>query len=154
MENSLNNTAGLVPEHEDPDALTKSVSDLKGKGKAQEDDVMDLDGPEESNGTLEETGNSAFSKISTSNPHTEPAANPATVTRIQFRYSGGRVIRRFALADPVRRIFEWLKSEPLAGFESKEFELLSSGKNLIERLDETIDEAGLKNQTVMVEFLD
>ena len=34
------------------------------------------------------------------------------------------------------------------------FELVSMGKNLIESKDQTIEEAGLKNGTVMVEFVE
>lgn len=97
---------------------------------------------------------SPFSAISSSNPHVEPPANPASTTRIQFRHSGGRVIRRFALTDPVRRIYEWLKAEPLEGKAGAVFELVSAGRNLIQHLDETIEEAGLKNQTVMIEFVE
>ncbi|KAI7567856.1 hypothetical protein KC346_g20636, partial [Hortaea werneckii] len=73
-------------------------------------------------------------------------------TRIQFRYSGGRIVRRFALDDPVRRIYEWLKASPFEGQEAKDFELICMGKNLIASLDASIAEAGLKNGTVMVEF--
>ena len=62
------------------------------------------------------------------------------------------MVRRFAQDDSVQRIYEFLKAEPLEGKEGADFELVSMGKNLIDSRDATIDAAGLKNGTVMVEF--
>ncbi|KAH7062063.1 hypothetical protein B0J12DRAFT_224833 [Macrophomina phaseolina] len=136
------------PRDEDPDELTKSTSDIKGKSRADEN--MDVDEPAAANGTAD----TPFAQISSTNPHTEPANDPKTTTRIQFRHAGGREIRRFALTDPVRRIYEWLKAAPLEeGKAGAEFELNAIGKNLIDHLDETIDEVGLKMGTVMVEYV-
>lgn len=126
------------PNIHDPDALTKSV-DL---GQAAEPEASPADDP--------------FKQISSSEPHTEPENNPATTTRIQFRHPNGRVIRRFNLQDPVRRIFEWLKAEPLEGKEGVAFELkqMPQGKDLLEDLEKTIEENGLKQGTVMIEFIE
>ncbi|KAF2665920.1 hypothetical protein BT63DRAFT_44128 [Microthyrium microscopicum] len=133
MQNSLAaNASG--PAHEDPDELTKSITIDKGKASA--------------NGTELQ---SPFAAIPSDQPHTEPS-DPSTTTRIQFRYSGGRTVRRFSVDDPVRRIYEWLKAEPLDGKAGLEFDLMLMGKNLINSLDETIGDAGLKNASVMVEF--
>lgn len=152
MKNSLANTGEAAgSKGYDPDDLTKSVGDLggKGKGKEVEEDSMDV-----GEGSAPEAAtNTAFAGISSTNAHTEPARDPATVTQIQIRHSDGRIIRRFALSDPVRRIYEWLKAEPLEGKQGVEFELRSMGKDLIQSLDETIADAGLKNGTVMVEYL-
>jgi hypothetical protein len=87
------------------------------------------------------------------NPHVEPEMG-AEVTRIQFRHSNGRIVRRFRVDDTVRRIYEWLKADPLEGKEGVVFDLKGMGKDLIEYLDETIEDAGLKNGTVMVEFIE
>lgn len=133
----------------DPDDLTKSIGDVsggKGKSKVEVIDDMDVDQPEP-------VSTSAFSQISSSNPHTEPPNDPKLTTRIQFRHSSGRVIHRFAVADTVRTIYEWLKADPVEGKEG-EFELKSMGKDLIDALDSTIEDAGLKNATVMVEYLE
>jgi UBX domain-containing protein 7 len=99
---------------------------------------------------------SRFASISSSTPHVEPANDPASTTRIQIRHPDGRVIRRFNLNDPVERIYEWLKAEPLPGKEGKEFELkaMPQGHDLIEDLNKTVQEASLKNGTVMVEFVE
>ncbi|KAI9808255.1 MAG: hypothetical protein M1825_004712 [Sarcosagium campestre] len=153
----------------DPDALTRSPPEnLKGKQKATavdgEIDVDDYiggatnghsatataaDAADDSSGAV-----SPFALISSTKPHVEPAADPATTTRIQFRHSGGRVIRRFALSDPLRRLYEWLKAEPLDNQAAGDtFELVCMGRNLLDRLDDTIEAAGLRNQTVMVEFV-
>ncbi|POR36263.1 Proteasome component ECM29 [Tolypocladium paradoxum] len=135
--------SGSTPNIYDPDALTKSpapTGDVEEKGK----------GPEQA------PAESPFSRISSANPHSEPANDPATTTRIQFRHSDGRVIRRFNLQDPVRRIYEWLKAEPLDGKEGIEFELkkMPQGQDLIGSLDSTIEEDGLKQGTVMIEFVE
>ncbi|PNY25870.1 Proteasome component ECM29, partial [Tolypocladium capitatum] len=135
--------SGSTPNMHDPDALTKSpalTGDVEKKGKEPEQ------APSESR----------FTQISSANPHSEPAHDPATTTRIQFRHPDGRVIRRFNLQDPVRRIYEWLKAEPLEGKQGIEFELkkMPQGQDLIGNLDSTIEENGLKQGTVMIELIE
>ncbi|KAI9890049.1 MAG: hypothetical protein M1814_004565 [Vezdaea aestivalis] len=96
---------------------------------------------------------SPFSLIPSHTPHIEPPAGPES-TRIQFRHSGGRVIRRFRRDEPVRRLYEWLKAEPLEGRSGEEeFELVVQGRNLLAEAESSVAEAGLVNQTVMVEFV-
>ncbi|KAH0565562.1 hypothetical protein GP486_001042 [Trichoglossum hirsutum] len=161
LQNSMTNSGfPSGSQDDDPDALTRTTGSIgKGKGRALEDEpqkhddenLMEME-PADTNGHVSNA--SPFMQIVSNNPHTEPPANPATTTRIQFRHSGGRVIRRFALSDPVMRIYEWLKAEPLEGKAGAEFELVCMGKNLIEVLNRSIEQAGLKNQTVMVEFLE
>jgi hypothetical protein len=152
MQNSLDNNKG--PRDDDPDALTKEPEVKgKGKGKVVADDSTETTGVERAPAT-NGSDNSPFSQISASNPHTEPPNGPAT-TRIQFRTPDGkRQVRRFALSDPVRRIFEWLKASPVEGKEGVEFELIFMGKKLIDVLDLSIQDAGLRNGSVNVEFLD
>ena len=152
MQASLANGSG--PKDEDPDALTKSYD---GKGKAP----VDVGSPPADNVASPNEGGAAavqdtpFSRIPSTSPHTEPTStDPKETTRIQFRYSGGRIVRRFLIADPVRRIYEWLKAAPLEGMEGMGFQLISMGKNLIDMLDVPISEAGLQSGTVMVEFID
>lgn len=167
LQNSLaNGGGGAGPMDEDPDALTREADDMaNGKGKAP---IISTDTgaaarpttpPSDSNVSspppTSVKKDTPFTTISSVNPHAEPTStDPKETTRIQFRYSGGRIVRRFSLADPVRRIYEWLKAAPLEGNESANFELISMGKNLIDILDVPISEAGLKQGTVMVEFLD
>lgn len=151
MQNSLDaNGADNSPNLVDPDELTKSAHDVaegKGKGRAE---------PEAEPAAAAAPEASAFSRIPSDQPHVEPAADPKTTTRIQVRNPPSRIIRRFRLDEPVARIFEWLKAEPLPGKEGVEFELKSmpQGNNLIESLDQTIAEAGLANGTVMIEFIE
>lgn len=154
MQNSLENGGTAGARDEDPDSLTKTD---KGKAPAAaQPDLMDAQptASTEPNGAPSASQDaSPFALISSANPHTEPTStNPAETTRIQFRYSGGRLIRRFELTDPVRRIYEWLKAAPFEGKEGSSFELISSGKNLIDMLETPISDASLKNATVMVEF--
>ncbi|KAI7663734.1 hypothetical protein KC319_g7649 [Hortaea werneckii] len=155
MQNSLEKGPGR--KEEDPDSLTKPTDKLRQQSQPEAMDTTDM-GPSTTSSTNGNTGVAAkpetpFSRISATNPHTEPTSTGPETTRIQFRYSGGRIVRRFALDDPVRRIFEWLKASPFEGQEAKDFELICMGTNLIEKLDVTIAEAGLRNGTVMVEFV-
>ncbi|KAJ4301061.1 UBX domain protein Ubx2 [Kalmusia sp. IMI 367209] len=146
LQNSLDNGQG--PRDEDPDALTKGDTTNKGKAKAEEE----MAAPAE----LTKNGDSPFAQISSDNPHTEPAATDPNTARIQFRGGPGRpIVRRFSLSDPVRRIYEWIKAgHPWEGKEGADFDLSFMGKNLLEHLDLTIDGAGLKGASVMVEFTD
>jgi len=150
---SLQNENGnSAPKEEDPDELTKSVGDLsKDKGKGVEDDGMQLDEP--SNGSSTPIP-SAFPAISSTNPHVEPPYQPKVTGRIQFRHSNGRVIRNFHLDDPIRRIYEWLKADPLEGKEGQVFELKYDGQDLQERLGESIRDVGLSGATVMIEYIE
>ncbi|EPE06845.1 ubx domain protein [Ophiostoma piceae UAMH 11346] len=136
---------GSRPALVDPDQLTGTPAP-EGKGKEVADEA---EAEEEA---------SAFTHIAADRPHEEPPVGP-TVTRIQFRNPGGRVIRRFNVDDPVERIYEWLKAAPLGDDkEGVEFELkpvpATPGRDLLEELGKTIEEAGLKQATVMIEYIE
>lgn len=100
--------------------------------------------------------NPLFTAIPSTAPHAEPPASDAGLTRIQFRHPEGRVVRRFALADPVQRIYEWLKAAPLPGLEGREFALSFMGRNLLADVAEqkSIGDAGLRNGSVNVEVVE
>ncbi|KIW30427.1 uncharacterized protein PV07_06170 [Cladophialophora immunda] len=138
-----------TPPAEDPDDLTRSVGDVRGAEMPEIASAMDID----QNGAEETAESTAFAQIPSDRPHTEPPAGPG-VTRVQIRHPGGRVVRRFAEQDPVQRIYEYLKAEPLEGKEGTAFDLVSMGKNLMDVRHESIEGAGLKNGTVMVEYLE
>lgn len=143
LKNSMeSNGDTATPDVHDPDELTRSIAGLD---KGKEAEIAEPE-PQEA---------SAFAKIASDKPHTEPANDPATTTRIQLRHPTGRIIRRFNIEDPVSRIYEWLKAEPLEGKEGLEFELktIPQGKDLIEELDTTILDAALKQATIMIEFI-
>ncbi|KGO40940.1 Uncharacterized protein PEXP_087230 [Penicillium expansum] len=149
MRNSLGAAAEAGPTVEDPDDLTRSTDNVKGKGRATEEEDVVMEEPEPA------AEASPFASIPSDQPHTEPAADPATTTRIQFRHPSGRVIRRFSLTDPVQRIYEWLKADPpLEDKAGVEFDLNSMGRNLIDQLSTSIADAGLKNGTVMIGYLE
>ncbi|KXX75695.1 UBX domain-containing protein 5 [Madurella mycetomatis] len=157
LQNSLDTNGGLSrPNVHDPDELTKSTGDLAaGKGK-QKADAEEPAVTSSAAAAATPAQTSTFAGIPSDRPHTEPPADPKTTTRLQVRNPPGRIIRRFRLDDPVSRIYEWLKAEPLPGKEGVEFELKSmpQGNDLIEHLGETIQEAGLANGTVMLEFIE
>ncbi|KAH9860474.1 hypothetical protein J1614_011805 [Plenodomus biglobosus] len=153
LQNSMDNGSQEGPKHDDPDALTKSFDNIKGKAKAGQS----TQDPEPEAEPEQEPSNPAFAQISSHAPHTEPPnTDPKVTTRIQFRGPSGRpIVRRFNLSDPVRRIYEWIKSDaPWEGKQCSHFDLTFTGKNLIEHLDSTIEQAGLKGVSIMVEFLD
>ncbi|KAH6675289.1 UBX domain-containing protein [Plectosphaerella plurivora] len=143
-------------------ALQASMATANGSGSSSKPGVVDPDSltkAKEEEKPAEEAApppQSPFASIASDQPHTEPENNPATTTRIQFRHPSGRVIRRFNLDDTVRRIYEWLKAEPLEGKEGIVFELkqMPQGQDLMAMLDQTIAEAGLKQGTVMIEFIE
>lgn len=158
--NGGNGSASNLNAVQDPDDLTKSVELEKGKGKAvatsSPDEIMGGTPQAEPEEAGQSASSSVFTTIASDRPHSEPANGPA-VTRIQFRHPEGRVIRRFNLTEPIRRIYEWLKSEPITEDKAGvEFELktVPEGKDLIEHLDQTIEEAGLKQATVMIEYIE
>jgi hypothetical protein len=154
LQNSLAGGAASGAKDNDPDELTKSFGDVS-KGKAKE---VDHDMEVENDGHEDQTEDAVptvYSRISSNNPHIEPDAGPE-VTRIQFRHSNGRIVRRFKISDPVERLFEWLKAEPLDGKTDTPFDLraMPAGKDLAEQLHETIESVGLKMGTVMIEYLE
>lgn len=160
MQNSLESRPG--PREDDPDILTRQDAAATHSGSGSNGlstphtEPNALSNGQESNSTeiTEPIALSPFDQISSLNPHIQPELGSSTVTRIQFRHPGGRVVRTFAITDQVRRIYEWLKAEPLNGKEGQPFELIFMGKNLIEQLDETIEGAKLKNGSIMVELVD
>ncbi|KAH8731380.1 hypothetical protein GQ44DRAFT_604669 [Phaeosphaeriaceae sp. PMI808] len=149
LQNSLQNGKG--PQDDDPDALTKSFENIKGKAPAQ----AVAPEPEPEQEEANRSSNPVFAAISAHASHTEPTiTDPKITARIQFRGPTGRpIVRRFNLSDPVRRIYEWIKSDaPWEGKSGAEFDLAFMGKNLIEHADSSIEQAGLKGASVMVEF--
>lgn len=85
-------------------------------------------------------------------PHEEPPNKPGVTTRIQVRTGdGNRMVRRFNVEDPVRTIYEVIKSQ-MEGYEHEKFTLGSHQReDLIDKLDMTIQDAGLKNSSLQLE---
>lgn len=117
----------------------------------QEGDEEEKEVKEGENGEL--TDEDLFALIPKStNP--EPEASEAGTTRIQFRLADGtRIVRRFHVTDTVRTIFGVVKAT-VEKASNEYFSLSSERKRLITMLDMTIEEAGLKNSSVLVEVLD
>ncbi|PUU75805.1 thioredoxin-like protein [Tuber borchii] len=164
MQNSLGSTSTPPGATSDPDDLTKTGGPSSDAG-----DLMEFEDAPEHQADTSEKQESVFWRIRGDNHHAEPLNGP-DVTRIQFKMSdGSRVVRKFLLKDRVERLFEYVKADLLPEHQEKrksaaddkedslvgkEFELVSLGKKLIDHLEETIDEAGLKMGTVMVEIVD
>ena len=156
---NVDNNNGSLNFSDDPDALTRSVGDLRETRSPQPPSAsngasMSLHAPPTEHPDKDtSTTPSLFAGISSNQPHTEPTATEPGTTRIQFRHPTGRIVRRFALSDGVQRLYEWLKANPLEDKAGIQFELVAMGKNLIDSLDQTIEQAGLRNGTVMIEFI-
>ncbi|KAK9354053.1 hypothetical protein V1505DRAFT_415582 [Lipomyces doorenjongii] len=139
--------ADSIYEDDSIEELSPSSRD-KGKKKIE---VIDLDDdvpkPEP-----EETAEDIFAAIQPVE-RSEPAADLTTTTRVQIRLGdGSRKIRRFNLADPVRYLFEYVKAD-IPETRGRHFQIISTDrKKLIEFLDQTIEEVGLKNAVVLVEI--
>ncbi|KAF3278093.1 hypothetical protein TWF132_001277 [Orbilia oligospora] len=154
-------------ESEDPDLLTRKEGKQKAVGEGDlinlDEDIADAPpaAPTPAEPSAAEPV-SVFASIAKNKHHSEPPAGAPAVTRVQFRLpDGARVVRRFTLADSVERIFEYVKADLLPeqatktgdeGLADKEFELKCLGKNLIDHLDVSIEEAGLKMATIMVDI--
>lgn len=85
--------------------------------------------------------------------HTEPDNKPGITTRIQIRTGDGkRFVRRFnCQEDTVQTIYEVVKTE-LPGYETLHFTLSDHQRhNLLEKLSQSIEDAGLKNSSLLLE---
>lgn len=83
--------------------------------------------------------------------HLEPTN--ATTTRIQIRLGDGtRVVRKFDSESPVRVIYEAVKHQFADKVGSKLFTLASQRENLIDKLNLTISDAGLKNASILMDI--
>ncbi|EDO18652.1 hypothetical protein Kpol_1055p8 [Vanderwaltozyma polyspora DSM 70294] len=84
--------------------------------------------------------------------HDEPPNRPGITTRIQIRTGDGRrIVRRFnAMDDTVRTIYEFVKSE-IEGFDTCKFNLTNHQReDLLDKLDLSIEDAGLKNSSLLL----
>lgn len=113
---------------------------------------------EEEKQIVEEIPKDSFEAIIPTN-HTEPDSSSSS-TRIQIRFPNGkRLVHKFLLTDNIEIIYKWLKfvisQDSDLGLESDyKFILTNSsdrGFKFIESLDKTIDEANLKNASILLE---
>lgn len=173
----LPNSNNPIINHEakfDPDALTEeqqiefamkqSIIDNQNGGTTA-DDAIDVDEPNEKdvsdNNSLPEEELDNFATIKALN-HEEPSAGNS-VTRIQIRFPNGkRLIHKFNYdEDTVLTLYQWLKyiienSDAEYGLSKEDRFVLSnvsnkSKKSLIDSLDSTINEAELKNASILLE---
>lgn len=134
--------------------------DSKDKGKTKESEVIGVDGsdgdkPADSAAAGDDaevdSDEDRFLAIIPDAPE-EPPNEPDT-TRIQLRLAdGSRVVRRIRTTDSVRAIYAFVKT--LEKAQGTYFELTSAREKLFPKLDMTVEEAGLKNASILVEILD
>ncbi|KAJ1988537.1 UBX domain protein Ubx2 [Dimargaris cristalligena] len=114
-------------------------------GDAQDDDDEDQD----------RSGQNQLEAIYHSiqaNEGTEPGANaPEATTRVQFRLpNGSRVVRRFRTDTPVRDLVAFVKAKVPEANEHI-VNIQYHRENLLDKLDQTVAEAGLQNASITVD---
>lgn len=144
----------LVSDEDDDDG---EDGELNEKVQEEDDDDDEDDNKSENNGdvpTTNSTSQSGTAAIAAVNHPDPPADTPASeTTRVQIRAGDGRrVVKRVLLSDTVRHLFEFAKFH-FAIPDNQEFTLKSQGKDLASALEDTIDGAGLKNASLMIETL-
>lgn len=83
----------------------------------------------------------------------EPPQSPET-TRIQIRTGdGSRIVKRFNIDDKVLKLYQVVKYEFKDKIGDGFFSLTSQRENLINKLDDTIADAGLKNASTLLEIM-
>ncbi|GMG40007.1 unnamed protein product [Ambrosiozyma monospora] len=125
-----------------------------------DDSDEDLDGDEEVETANTEPAELTYSqKIAAIEPidHPDPTgAAPKETTRIQIRsgIDGKRVVKKFALNEPVLKLYQVVKFQFKDSVGDKAFTLTMQRKNLFDDVENTIEEAGLKNASVLLEVID
>ncbi|KAG2732207.1 hypothetical protein G9P44_004624 [Scheffersomyces stipitis] len=174
----LPNSDNPVVQHEvkfDPDALTEEQqiefalkqSILENNGKSASDAIAIDDSDDENLPEIEDEEEEAPAPTEPTDPfesiaaisHEEPTSSNST--RIQVRFPNGkRLVHKFNLDDKVVTIFSWLKfilaeSAQEYGLSADDrFGLSNSSQKsfkFIESLDTTIEEANLKNASILLE---
>lgn len=146
---------------DDDDDLEYLGSNEKGKGTVDDPVSLDVDEMEVDHTQIppaaEEDHELTPEEIFASIPPVDipqPPPGDKESTRIQFRLAdGSRIVRRFKLSNSVRDIFSVVK-EIVEGARYDYFSLTSERKKLIDMLDQTIEQAGLKNSSILVEILE
>lgn len=120
------------------------------------DNVEEAPAPEEISEEEEDLTDEDIFAMIPPNEYPEPPAGVPNTTRIQFRLGDGtRVIRRFELSDTVRQIFGVVKT--INETTRTSYFSLTKGdtkENLLGKLDQSIKDAGLSNNSILVEILD
>ncbi|CDO94838.1 unnamed protein product [Kluyveromyces dobzhanskii CBS 2104] len=132
-------------------AIKESLGKQSPDFTAADDNVEDLHEADETDST-EATQWKDFNSIEPVD-HLEPDNKPGITTRIQVRTGGGeRLVRRFdAMHDTVRTIYEVIKSHWPECSQTQFVLTNHTRENLIEKLDESINDAGLKNSSILLE---
>ncbi|KXI94922.1 hypothetical protein ACS49_03940 [Bacillus cereus] len=79
-----------------------------------------------------------------------PDPEGTDATRIQIRSGDGRrVVKKFALQDPVLRVFQFVKY--YFGIGNKPSHLTMPGENRSDKLDRTVGRCGLRNASLLRE---
>ena len=83
----------------------------------------------------------------------EPVEPANSITRVQLRKSdGSRKVRKFYLTDTVRNLFEYARFA-FEDLDGQPFDMTFNRSKLLHRLDETIDQAGLRNAALQLEMM-
>ncbi|ODV87978.1 hypothetical protein CANARDRAFT_178814, partial [[Candida] arabinofermentans NRRL YB-2248] len=90
-------------------------------------------------------------------PDPDTSVDVKLTTRIQIRsgMDGKRIVKKFMLDDPVLKLYEYVKFAFKDSIGDKAFKLTLQRGDLIDKgLEISIDDAGLKNASVLLELID
>jgi len=139
--------ASLDPE--EPEVNDPDIDMFHDEGEDDED----RDEEKEEKSAVNEVRSTPWGKLKAVQ-HNEPEANAPGATRVQIRLKdGSKIVRRFLKTDQVRVIYEHLKAIiPDLAAPGIEFELnLHSGKTS-DKLDQTLEEAGVANSALNLSY--
>ncbi|KAI5958073.1 ubx2 [Candida theae] len=140
-------------------AMKQSILDNANSGKDAENAINLVSDDEESSRVeVPQSEEDIFDSVKPID-HKEPSDGPTT--RVQIRFPNGkRLVRKLLLDDKVVVLFEWLKYELSQsaqdyGISSDDRFTLSNSSNkafkFIENLEKTIEQANLKNASILLE---
>ena len=139
-------------------SITASPTAAGATGSRNDPIALDTDDESPASAAAATPAADAFALITARDHPDPPPATPAT--RVQVRFPNGkRAIHKFALSQPVRHLYEWLKylqATPDADYgllptDRFTLSMLKSTTPLLQLVDSSIEDAGLRNASVLLE---
>ncbi|KAI8100170.1 uncharacterized protein BX664DRAFT_323063 [Halteromyces radiatus] len=145
--------ASLQPTQQETATTSENVINKKDEQHDNNNKMMESDAESTTSSISAAVDESSSSVLDSILPvKRQETTDLANSTRIQFRMAdGSRLIRRFLKTDPVRYLFEFIKSQ-VPETQDRAFELVFNRQQLIDILDQEIQQAGLQNAAVNVQF--
>jgi len=124
----------------------KTKKESKGKNKEEEEEGFVID-PSLTKDELCEKFHKKFKSV------VNPEPTSGNTTDIQFRLPDGkRMVRSFLVEDKVLVLFEYIKGSIPESVE-KPFDLLNFRESLIDKINQTIHEAGVEDSAISISYI-